>query len=71
MDNLNVRTPPYNSNVMEYNNEQVLSPLKPAPTDHFPDFIKENPQYLSPDNAMGFISDDDGDSYNYCHCEYA
>lgn len=31
------------------------------------DFIKENPQYVSQENAMGFLSDDDGESYNMCH----
>lgn len=31
------------------------------------DFMKEYPQYLHPNNALGFISDDEGDSYNLCH----
>ncbi|KAF8526872.1 glycosyltransferase family 15 protein [Hysterangium stoloniferum] len=31
------------------------------------EFIKEHPQYINPDNAMGFISDNDGESYNMCH----
>lgn len=31
------------------------------------EFIKENPQYLSPQNSMGFLSDNGGDTYNLCH----
>ncbi|KAJ3506526.1 hypothetical protein NLJ89_g6816 [Agrocybe chaxingu] len=31
------------------------------------EFIKKNPEYLAPNNAMGFISDNGGDSYNLCH----
>jgi len=31
------------------------------------EFIKANPQYLPKDNAMKFISDNNGDSYNNCH----
>ncbi|KIK51113.1 glycosyltransferase family 15 protein [Collybiopsis luxurians FD-317 M1] len=31
------------------------------------DFIKAYPEYLAHDNAMGFISDDDGRTYNRCH----
>jgi len=31
------------------------------------DFINENPQYLAPDNAMGFLSDNGGKDYNLCH----
>ncbi|KAL0581728.1 hypothetical protein V5O48_000310 [Marasmius crinis-equi] len=31
------------------------------------EFMKENPQHIEPDNAMGFISDDGGVTYNRCH----
>ncbi|KAF5376838.1 hypothetical protein D9757_008886 [Collybiopsis confluens] len=31
------------------------------------DFFKLYPEYLAKDNAMGFISSDNGDSYNLCH----
>ncbi|KAG8824875.1 alpha 1,2-mannosyltransferase 2.4.1 [Serendipita sp. 401] len=30
-------------------------------------FIEKNPEYLPKDNAMAFISDDQGRSYNLCH----
>ncbi|KAJ8589591.1 glycosyltransferase family 15 protein [Rhizopogon salebrosus TDB-379] len=30
-------------------------------------FISEYPQYVSPDNAMDFISDNAGETYNMCH----
>jgi alpha 1,2-mannosyltransferase len=33
----------------------------------FADFIKANPQYIPEDNAMDFISDDGGETYNRCH----
>ena len=32
------------------------------------DFVKENPQYVAQDNALGYLSDDGGNSYNLCHC---
>jgi hypothetical protein len=32
------------------------------------EFIKANPGLLPADNAMGFISDDGGETYNRCHC---
>ena len=31
------------------------------------EFIKENPQLVEKGNAMGFISDNNGDTYNRCH----
>ncbi|KAG2049972.1 glycosyltransferase family 15 protein [Suillus hirtellus] len=31
------------------------------------EFILDHPEYVSPNNSMGFISDDAGDSYNMCH----
>ncbi|KAF7794142.1 hypothetical protein EIP86_005273 [Pleurotus ostreatoroseus] len=30
-------------------------------------FTKEYPQYISDNNAMGYLSDDNGNSYNLCH----
>lgn len=30
-------------------------------------FIAENPQYVAEDNFQGFISDDNGETYNKCH----
>ncbi|KAG2109854.1 glycosyltransferase family 15 protein [Suillus discolor] len=33
------------------------------------EFILDHPEYVSPNNSMGFISDDAGDSYNMCHCK--
>ena len=32
------------------------------------DFITEHPEYVVPNNAMGFLSDNDGADYNLCHC---
>jgi len=31
------------------------------------EFIKEHPNLVSPENAMAFLSDDGGDTYNRCH----
>ncbi|KAF8964698.1 glycosyltransferase family 15 protein [Flammula alnicola] len=31
------------------------------------EFIKANPDLISPDNAMQFLSDDGGETYNRCH----
>ncbi|KAH8154845.1 uncharacterized protein LAJ45_01376 [Morchella importuna] len=30
-------------------------------------FMKEYPQHIHKDNAMAFLSDDDGNTYNHCH----
>ncbi|KZT22765.1 glycosyltransferase family 15 protein [Neolentinus lepideus HHB14362 ss-1] len=30
-------------------------------------FVKEHPQYVSPENAMAFLSEDGGERYNLCH----
>ena len=32
------------------------------------EFVNENPHYLDPENALAFLSDDEGGSYNMCHC---
>ncbi|KAG6814355.1 hypothetical protein H0H92_010940 [Tricholoma furcatifolium] len=32
------------------------------------EFIAEHPEYVAKDNSMGFLSDNDGESYNLCHC---
>ena len=29
-----------------------------------------HPDLLASDNALAFISDDEGQTYNRCHCEY-
>ncbi|KAI0273644.1 glycosyltransferase family 15 protein [Gloeopeniophorella convolvens] len=31
------------------------------------EFVDQNPDLVPPDNAMGFLSDDDGMTYNRCH----
>ena len=33
------------------------------------EFLRKYPEYISEDNAMGFVSDDHGESFNLCHCE--
>jgi len=30
-------------------------------------FIREHPEHIAKDNAMKWLSDDDGESYNHCH----
>jgi len=39
----------------------------PTLWDTVKDFIKENPDLLAPGNAMQFLSDDGGQTYNRCH----
>ncbi|KAJ6456595.1 glycosyltransferase family 15 protein [Mycena vitilis] len=34
---------------------------------HVKDFIKLHPEHVAKDNAMGFMSDDGGETYNRCH----
>lgn len=33
--------------------------------------MKENPNLMPKDNALGFLSDDKGETYNKCHCEFS
>ena len=32
------------------------------------DFVAEHPEYVVPNNAMNFLSDNGGTDYNLCHC---
>jgi alpha 1,2-mannosyltransferase len=32
------------------------------------DFVKAHPEYIAKDNALGFMSSDNGNTYNLCHC---
>lgn len=34
------------------------------------DFRATYPDLVVEDNAMGFLSNNDGETYNLCHCEY-
>ncbi|KAG2014990.1 alpha-1,2 mannosyltransferase KTR1 [Coprinopsis cinerea AmutBmut pab1-1] len=47
----------------------LLEWVETVPTlwDATKEFMKENPQYVHPDNAMEFISDNGGEDYNMCH----
>lgn len=49
----------------------MLEYVQTIPTfwDTMTEFIKKNPQYLDKDNAMDFLSNDQGKSYSLCHCE--
>lgn len=35
------------------------------------EFMELHPEHLAEDNAIGFLSDDGGLTYNKCHCEWA
>ena len=39
----------------------------PTLWDSVKNFTKEHPEYIHKNNAMGFLSDDGGDTYNHCH----
>lgn len=30
-------------------------------------FMKKYPEHIAEDNSMGFLSDDNGETYNHCH----
>lgn len=34
------------------------------------EFMGAHPDLISPDNALSFLSDDGGETYNRCHCEF-
>lgn len=60
-----------NANVMEFDPryEKTVTRDVIREVDHQIEFIAENPQYLHANNAMDFLSDDAGETYNLCHCE--
>ena len=43
----------------------------PTLWDSVKEFMREHPETVARDNAMGYMSDDGGNSYNLCHCAYA
>lgn len=47
----------------------LSSTVRPS---HLPtaDFVTEHPEFVSPNSAMNFISDNGGESYNLCHCAF-
>lgn len=47
----------------------ILRVLSPTSWPFCQDFVKENPQFVAKDNALGFMSENGGDSYNLCHCK--
>jgi len=53
--------------------ERCIHPsLQPTTRSHPPplsEFIAQNPQYLAPNNAMDFLSDNGGIDYNDCYCK--
>ncbi|KAF9475371.1 glycosyltransferase family 15 protein [Pholiota conissans] len=58
----NNKTYAFTISMVEY--EATIPSLWP----HIRAFIDENPQYIAPDNSMGFISDyGTGERYNLCH----
>ena len=53
----------------------TLSPREYAQTiptlwDRVKEFMREHAETGARDNAMGYMSDDGGNSYNLCHCAY-
>ncbi len=40
----------------------------PTLWDSVKEFVKEHPEYVAPNNAIGYMSEDGGNSYNNCHC---
>jgi hypothetical protein len=43
----------------------------PSTPDLVAEFLKENPGLTPPGNAIDFLSDDGGKTYNRCHCMYS
>lgn len=46
---------------------ESCGPFGHEPVANCVEFIKEHPEYVAPDNAMEFVSDNGGESYNLCH----
>lgn len=32
------------------------------------DFAHDHPEYIAENNSLGFMSTDNGETYNLCHC---
>lgn len=39
-------------------------------TQYVAEFMDKHPDLIESGNAMSFLSDDGGETYNRCHCEY-
>ena len=65
--------PPYSSviyfRVLGYPYCHVSRPHEKYTYDWNTDFVTLHPQYLAQDNALGFLTEDGGDTYNLCHCK--
>ena len=46
------------------------SSLQHSVTVHCTEFITLHPEYVQKENSMAYLSDNDGNSYNLCHCMY-
>ena len=56
------------SNVRTISPQLIAPPADSGPTFRTcTGFISENPQYLAENNALPYMSDDGGASYNLCH----
>lgn len=56
-----------------YASRPLISPQQSTLTHagpSFADFITEHPEHLAPNNAMNYLSDNGGASYNLCHCAF-
>lgn len=48
--------------------EKVMFPVIAVIPKSKIEFTKRHPEYLDPNNALKFVSDNDGAGYNLCHC---
>ncbi|OBZ75120.1 Glycolipid 2-alpha-mannosyltransferase 2 [Grifola frondosa] len=70
-DNNKVYVPRNNSDIVGLRQRHVLQSMHihalSILISNTTEFIRENPDFLPKDNAMSFISDDGGETYNNCH----
>jgi hypothetical protein len=45
-----------------------LRAVRGAAADARAEFMQAHPEHIAPNNALRFVSDDGGASYNLCHC---
>jgi hypothetical protein len=48
----------------------TLQKARAAGLTSFADFIRQHPEFVAEDNGAMFVSDNDSDGYNLCHCDY-
>ena len=68
---LDIRVPTHDRDALVHRTRYaIIQPFVPHSSQPHrdADFVAEHPEFVSPNSAMDFLSDNKGESYNFCHC---